>query len=578
MVSPHAGRHRVQRGRLLAAAAGIAALAVLVSVVVVRWSGRTGATSAGTSTAGSSTAGSAGAGQEQQVASDPAGPGQLHTCAGRPIEAVRELRGMWLTTVYNIDWPSRPGLAAETVQAEYRDWLDLAQRLNFNAIFVHIRPSGDAFWPSTFAPWSDWLTGHRDGQGPGWDPLEFMVAETHARNLEFHGWFNPYRGSQPAPQGAGPDFDQLAPNHPLRAHRDWSVAYPVGTSGSRLYFDPGIPAARLFVEDAMLEAVARYDIDGVHFDDFFYPYPEAGQDFNDAASYAAYGKGFASKRDWRRDNVNTLVREMSQRIKALKPWVKFGISPFGIWRNSATDPSGSATNGLQSYDDVYADTRLWVKREWLDYVVPQLYWQIGFDRADYAKLVPWWSAQVAGTRVQLYIGQADYRVGEAGAWQDPAELDRQLTLNGRYAVSGSVHFSAKHVRADPLGAVTRYRAAHYAQPALVPIMAHLPGAPPAAPTLTAARREPTGAVTLTWQAGQAPPATGFAVYRVDDATAASTAAGSAARLVGTVRRAGSGEQTWVDRGAASGRSYEYCVTAVDRLWNEGGASAPRPVH
>ncbi|RLP95775.1 glycosyl hydrolase [Micromonospora sp. BL4] len=490
------------------------------------------------------------------AAADANGP---PACAGQPARAPRELRGMWITTVNNIDWPSRRGLPAEAARAEFRGWLELAVRRNHNAVFVHVRPSGDALWPSAYAPWSEWLTGRRDGRDPGWDPMEFMVAEAHARNLEFHAWFNPYRGGQPASVGGpGPRLDQLAPTHPLRRHRDWVVTYPsADRPGSRLYFNPGIPEARAFVEDSMLEAVQRYDVDGVHFDDFFYPYPEAGQDFPDGAAFARYGGGFANKDAWRRDNVNTLVREMSERIKAIKPWVKFGISPFGIWRNKRTDPAGSATAGLQSYDDIYADTRLWVREQWLDYVVPQLYWHIGFGKADYAKLLPWWAATVKGTRVQLYIGQADYRVGERGAWRDPAELDRQLALNRRHGVSGSVHFSAKQVRADKLGAVSRYSAAHYAGPALVPTMAQLPAAPPAAPEVTGVRRADTGGVELTWRADGA---TSIAVYRVD---------GDGAQLVGTARGTG-----WVDRTAPAEGPLTYCVSALDRSGNEGPLSAP----
>ncbi|SCF16370.1 Uncharacterized lipoprotein YddW, UPF0748 family [Micromonospora coriariae] len=494
------------------------------------------------------------------AASDAAPANGIATCAGQPARAPRELRGMWITTVNNIDWPSRRGLPAETVRAEFRGWLDLAVRRNHNAVFVHVRPSGDALWPSSYAPWSEWLTGRRDGRDPGWDPMEFMVAEAHARNLEFHAWFNPYRGGQPATVGGpGPKLDQLAPTHPLRRHRDWVVTYPsADRPGSRLYFNPGIPEARAFVEDSMLEAVQRYDVDGVHFDDFFYPYPEAGQDFPDGAAFARYGGGFANKDAWRRDNVNTLVREMSERIKAIKPWVKFGISPFGIWRNKRTDPAGSATAGLQSYDDIYADTRLWVREQWLDYVVPQLYWHIGFEKADYAKLLPWWAATVKGTGVQLYIGQADYRVGERGAWRDPAELDRQLALNRRYAVSGSVHFSARQVRADKLGAVSRYSAAHYGSPALVPTMARLPAAPPAAPEVTGVRRADTG-VELNWRGDDA---TSFAVYRMD---------GDGARLVGTARGTG-----WIDRTAPADRPLTYCVSALDRSGNEGPLSAAVP--
>src|SRR4051812_27124745 len=281
--------------------------------------------------------------------SGPVPPGELIAgavlgrCGGVPARATRELRGMWLTTVANIDFPSRPGLPEAQVKAEYLRWLDLAVAQRHNAIFVHVRPSGDAFWPSAYAPWSEWLTGRRDGRSPGWDPMAFMVAEAHARNLEFHAWFNPYRGSQPGPDGPGASLAELAPTNPLLAHRDWVIAYPKGKA-ARLYYDPGNPAARRYVEDAMLEAVQRYDVDGVHFDDFFYPYPVAGQDFPDDASYARYGAG-RSRADWRRANVDTLIREMSERIKALKPWVKFGISPFGIWRNRTSDPSGSDSDG-----------------------------------------------------------------------------------------------------------------------------------------------------------------------------------------------------------------------------------------
>jgi len=497
-------------------------------------------------------------------------PGTPH-CGGRPLVAERQLRGMWLTTVNNIDWPSRPGLPVEKVKAEYLAWLDLAQRLRHNAVFVHVRPSGDALWPSRYAPWSEWLTGRRDGSDPGWDPMAWMIAQTHARNLEFHAWFNPYRASQPATVGgAGADFAKLAPNHPLRTHRDWAVAYPAGRKTARLYYDPGNPQARQFVEDSILEAVERYDIDGVHFDDFFYPYPEGG-DFPDTASYTRYGKG-VDKAQWRRNNVDTFVREMSERIRAVKPWVRFGISPFGIWRNRATDPAGSATKGLESYDAIYADSRKWVREGWLDYIAPQLYWHIGFRKADYAKLLPWWAKTVEGTGVQLYIGQADYRVGEPGAWRDPAELDRQLALNARYQVDGSIHFSAKQVRADRLGSVSRYRAAHYARPALVPAPARLTAAPPGAPELTSAGRDGSGGVTLRWRRPAGPAPTSYAVYRVDRPD-------GDAVLVATLRAAADDAQRWTDGTAVPvpGRTYTYCVTAVDRSANQSGASAPRTV-
>ena len=475
-------------------------------------------------------------------------------CGGATPAAPRELRGMWLTTVNNIDWPSKPGLPEAQVKKEYLAWLDMAVSNNHNAIFVHVRPSGDALWPSKYAPWSEWLTGKRDGADPGWDPMKFMIDEAHARNLEFHAWFNPYRGSQPAPAGAGADFDKLAPNHPLRQHRDWAIVHPKGDKG-RFYYDPGNPEARQFVEDSMLEAVQKYDVDGVHFDDFFYPYPKAGEDFADDASFAKRGRSFSSRAAWRRDNVNTLVREMHERIKETKPWVKFGISPFGIWRNAANDPAGSDTRGLESNDAIYADTRTWVREGWLDYVVPQLYWAIGFDKADYAKVLPWWTDLVEDSGVQLYIGQGDYRIGEKGPWRDPAQLTKQLDLNAKYpAVQGSVHFSAKQIRADRLGGVTRYREAHYAGPALMPLMKQLPADPPSALRVTGTRPASEGGTELRWEPGETPPVS-WALYRVD--------AGQAA-LIGTGRAA-----PVVAPGPGT-----YCVAGLDRSGNQGELSGP----
>jgi uncharacterized lipoprotein YddW (UPF0748 family) len=497
------------------------------------------------------------AGEQQLV---PAGGGATGRCGDVPVKATRELRGMWLTTVMNIDWPSKAGLPRAQVEAEYLRWLDLAVQRRHNAIFVHVRPSGDAFWPSAYAPWSEWLTGKRDGKSPGWDPMAFMVEEAHKRNLEFHAWFNPYRGTQPGPSGPGADISKLAPGHPLLKHRDWAISYPGGKT-ARLYFDPGNPAARKFVEDAMLEAVQKYDVDGVHFDDFFYPYPEGGASvFHDEKSFAKRADKSQSLAAWRRQNVNTLIQEMSVRIKQLKPWVKFGISPFGIWRNQSTDPAGSDTNGLQSYDAQYADTRKWVREGWLDYIVPQLYWAIGFDKADYAKVLPWWARTVKGTKVQLYIGQADYRVGEKGPWKQPDQLDRQLSLNDRYGVQGSVHFSAKQVRSDNLGSVSLYTQHHYPAPALLPTMARLPAAPPLAPLVTAARR--TGAtVSVEWTPGEGEKPVSWALYRVD---------GQVANLVATGRR---GSQNVVDP-APPAAATTYCVSGLDRSGNEGPLSTP----
>lgn len=364
------------------------------------------------------------------------------------------LRGMWIATVANVDWPSATGLSAATQRSELTAHLDRAGRFGLNAVIFQVRPSADALWPSPHEPWSQYLTGTQ-GKDPGWDPLGTAVTEAHARGLELHAWFNPYRVSNQT------DPKKLVATHPARVHPDWVVPY-----GGKLYYDPGLPEVRAFVQDAMLDAVSRYDIDAVHWDDYFYPYPVSGQTFDDADTYAAHGGGFSSKAAWRRDNIDRLVKETSDRIKEIKPHVRFGISPFGVWRNKTTDPLGSPTSaGVQTYDDLYADTRKWIKEGWIDYICPQLYWSIGQSGADYAELVPWWAEVVDGTDVDLYIGEALYKAGDPAqnsAWQSTSELSRHLTFAEDYpAVGGHAFFSAKSVKADPIGAMSRVAADHY---------------------------------------------------------------------------------------------------------------------
>ncbi|MET7364993.1 family 10 glycosylhydrolase [Streptomyces sp. NPDC005566] len=365
-----------------------------------------------------------------------------------------ELRGVWIATVANLDWPSAPGLTAAAQQAELAAHLDRAVELRLNAVFLQVRPTADALWPSPFEPWAQCLTGVQ-GQDPGWDPLGTAVREAHARGLELHAWFNPYRVANHT------DPSRLVATHPARLHPDWVLPY-----GGKLYYNPGLPEVRAFVQDAMLDAVSRYDIDGVHWDDYFYPYPVAGQVFADDAAYEEYGADFPDKAAWRRDNTDRLVSGTAERIKEIKPAVRFGISPFGVWRNAATDPLGSDTRaGVQTYDDLHADTRAWVKEGWIDYICPQIYWNIGFAAADYAKLLPWWAETVRGTGVDLYVGEALYKAGDPAqpaAWQDPAELSRHLDLAATHPeVGGHVFFSARQVEADKIGAMARVVADHY---------------------------------------------------------------------------------------------------------------------
>ncbi|MFD4971027.1 glycoside hydrolase family 10 protein [Streptomyces sp. NPDC058424] len=371
---------------------------------------------------------------------------------------ITEMRGMWLATVRNRDWPSRPGLSAARQRGELTALLDVAVRRRLNTVFFQVRPSADALWPSLHEPWSQFLTGTQ-GRDPGWDPLGTAVAEAHARGLRLHAWFNPYRVA------LHDDPALLAASHPARRHPDWVVRY-----GGCLYYNPGLPEVRSFVRRAILDAVSRYPVDGVHFDDYFYPYPVAGQTFDDAAAHHWYGGAFADRADWRRDNIDRLIREMAAAIAATRPGTRFGISPFGVWRNASTDRRGSDTRaGVQTYDNLYADTRKWVMEGWIDYVVPQLYWAVGFATADYAALLPWWAEVARGSRTRLYVGEALYKAGDpaqGAAWQDPEELSRHLTLAAAHPeVRGHVFFAAKEVVADPSGAMARVVADHYRRPA-----------------------------------------------------------------------------------------------------------------
>jgi uncharacterized lipoprotein YddW (UPF0748 family) len=379
--------------------------------------------------------------------------------ASRPRAAV-EMRGMWLATVNNRDWPSRTGLSASRQRAELIAHLDRAVEQRLNTVIFQVRPAADALWPSPYEPWSRCLTGVQ-GRDPGWDPLGTAVKEAHARGLELHAWFNPLRVATHA------DPSELTASHPARRHPDWVVPY-----GGQLYYNPGLPEVRTFVQTAMLDAVRRYPVDAVHFDDYFYPYPVPGQTFDDDRAYDAHGGSFAGRADWRRANIDRLVQGMAARIKKVRPATRFGISPFGVWRNRGTDPLGSPTRALQAYDDLYADTRKWVRENWIDYICPQLYWNIGHGSADYADLVPWWAKVARGTGTRLYVGEALYKAGSPGqpaAWQDPAELSRHLTLAKDHAeVRGHVFFAATEVAVDRSGAMARVIADHYSGPAVPP--------------------------------------------------------------------------------------------------------------
>lgn len=306
----------------------------------------------------------------------------MHTAAQNPK---REFRGVWLPTVGDRYYQNHT--TAEN-KAYLLNILDSAQLTHCNAIIFHCRPQADAFYPSKLEPWSLWLSG-KAGQAPDpyWDPMEFMVTEAHKRGLELHAWINPYRvGSE----------SQICDSALLRKHPEWFLKY-----GKQYYFDPAYPECRDFINRVVADIVTRYDIDGLHMDDYFYPYPIKDTDFPDTTSYARYGNG-QDKGDWRRANVDSLIASMHRTIASIKPWVRFGISPFGIWRNKKTDPRGSDTNGLQCYDALYADCPKWTRMGWVDYMVPQLYWQMEHKAASDSVLMDWWNDNANGR--DMYYG------------------------------------------------------------------------------------------------------------------------------------------------------------------------------
>ncbi|MEU8359166.1 family 10 glycosylhydrolase [Nonomuraea sp. NPDC048882] len=466
------------------------------------------------------------------------------------VPPLRQMRGMWIASVVNINWPSKPGLSADEQKAEYLAWLDVAVQRKLNSVFVQIRPTADAFWPSPYEPWSQYLTGTQ-GQDPGYDPLAFAVAETHKRGLAFHAWFNPYRVSMQA------DPAKLHPDHPGRKNPDWILPF-----GGKLYYNPGMPEVRKFCQDAMLDAVTRYDIDGLHFDDYFYP--TSTTDFDDAEEFAKYGAGFPDLAAWRRNNVDLMVQEMQQRVRAAKPEIAWGISPSGIWRNKATDPLGSETNGGQSYDNLHADTRGWVKKGWLDYIAPQLYWYIGQPPADYSKLVPWWSDVASGTKTLLWIGQAAYKAGDpaqAAEWQAPDELSRHLTLNRAHPeIGGDIWYNANDVKVDRLASISTAVGDHYQRPALAPVLPRLArGEAPRRPVLAYALRRHGGGVEIRAVATGRDEPFLYAVFRFDR-PAGSRAFDDARDLVAVVP--GDRQLRWTD--PEGRRGHHYYVVAVDR--------------
>ena len=353
-------------------------------------------------------------------------------------------RGAWIATVANIDWPTAAAVGNDSLQKAEMTWiLDSLESLGINAIIFQVRPTADALYYSEYEPTSHWLMGTQ-GAALTYDPLEWTIEEAHKRNMEVHVWLNPYRVNL-----AKTDTSIIAPNHIFRQHPEWFWSY-----AKQWYFDPGLEATREWICTIVQDIVYRFDIQAIHMDDYFYPYPQGKQALPDEATFAKYPRGFTDIRDWRRDNVNLAIQAISETIKECKPEVQFGISPFGVWRNADVDSTGSATKaGITNYDDLYADIRLWIKNGWIDYVLPQLYWEIGKKVADYEVLAHWWANEVKGTNCKLYIGMAPYRLEGASAktpWGQGNEISRQMQLNRTIPeISGECFYSTRPLLRNP---------------------------------------------------------------------------------------------------------------------------------
>ncbi len=474
----------------------------------------------------------------------------------------REFRGVWIATVENIDWPSTQHLTTEQQKAELISQLDAHEETGINAIMFQIRPAADAFYAKSREPWSKWLNG-KQGRAPAplYDPLEFAINEAHKRGMELHAWFNPYRATNDA------NFTALSPGHITRIKPEWFFTY-----GGIKLFNPGIPEVRDYIVRVILDVVDNYDIDGVHMDDYFYPYPIDGQHINDAETFKTYGGDYTDIRDWRRHNVDTLIKMLSDSIHKHKPHVKFGISPFGIWANQFQNPEGSDTHGGSSYYELFADSRKWVKEGWVDYINPQLYWPIDNNSAAFNKLLDWWSDNTYNRH--LYIGMAAYRINEhrKGKFKDPAQMPAQIRyLRNNPRVEGSVYFSSKSLLNNPLGFTDSLTNNYYNSLALPPVMLWLDSIPPNAPRNFLSAQGKNG-VDLKWEtpllARDKEPVYGYVIYRFNGNEKVDL---TDPQYILHIQY--NDATFFTDTTAEKGKTYLYVVTAIDRLKNE---SEPSP--
>lgn len=410
----------------------------------------------------------------------------------------REFRGAWIQTVFQEEYAL---MSVEEMKSDFIRKLNILQECGINALIFQVRPEADAWYESSYEPWSRFCTGTQ-GVAPGalFDPMAFLIKECHKRNMEFHAWLNPFRAGTSGTM-------HLCEEHVYHKHPEWFVHY-----NKQLLFDPGLPECRGYICQVVQDIILRYDVDAIHMDDYFYPYPVAGMPFPDDHSFMEYGirRGYTQEErdDWRRENVNTLVRQLKNSIALVKPWVRFGISPFGIYRNKKDTPdgSGSETDGTQNYDDLYADILLWTQNQWIDYNIPQLYWETGHPAADYITLIKWWNKNANG--IPMYIGQDVSRTMKANDLTVKLNLERRLSQ-----CQGHCFWPANEIFRNNGGIADSLRERYHRYPALIPPYTHMKQEAPAK-VRNLAREEYKDGVAIRWEAIQNPKKTDAAHYFV----------------------------------------------------------------
>ena len=409
------------------------------------------------------------------------------------IGYARQMRAVWVSTVKMLDYPSARNLSSAELKTEYIRLLDTLHALGINTIIFQVRPAADAFYPSPYEPWSEWLTG-KQGRAPKpyFDPLKFFITQAHKRHIQFHAWINPFRAI------ATIQYADVIPQHISKTHKKWCFDY-----GINRYFNPGIPQVRNYIVAVIADLVRRYDIDGIHFDDYFYPYPIRDEKNHlvpipDYRTYRKYGKGFKSIKQWRRHNITEFIKQVHDTIKAIKPYIIFGISPNAVWRNSTKDPRGSHTQGLAAYDWLYADVLQWDSLRLVDYIAPQLYFPIGNKYADFRTLLSWWSKNIKNAN--LFIGLNLLGIDTTGKltpWFKPSELSRQLTMTLKdTAVKGVFLYRSRAIEHNPFGYDDTLRKRFFTSWALSPKFPFADTLPPAPPKLRQLRTKDT--IKLAW--------------------------------------------------------------------------------